>query len=178
MIKSFKSVLYFIGVLSISMFIDSNVELFMTVDNEIDAGSEITVLINISKGDNRSFARFQQELPNGLTVSPLNLSNGNFIFEDNKLKIIWLKLPEADDFTGLGDFSLTGNTLHKTTFQNTAITFGKPFAKIIFKMPLNQWQGPYESFRGIHYVRVNATHDPELPPFEQMESFLDRKSVV
>ena len=99
MIKSFKSVLYFIGVLFISMFIDSNVELFMTVDNEIDAGSEITVLINISKGDNRSFARFQQELPNGLTVSPLNLSNGNFIFEDNKLKIIWLKLPEADDFS-------------------------------------------------------------------------------
>ena len=39
-------------------------------------------------------------------------------------------------------------------------------------MPLNQWHGPVESFQGIHYVRVTAEHDPELPPFEQMESYL------
>ena len=29
-----------------------------------------------------------------------------------------------------------------------------------------------ESFRGIHYVRVTSTHEPELPPFEEMESYL------
>jgi hypothetical protein len=29
-----------------------------------------------------------------------------------------------------------------------------------------------ESFRGIHYVRVTGTHDPELPAFEQMEPYL------
>ena len=39
-------------------------------------------------------------------------------------------------------------------------------------MPLNRWRGPLESFRGIHYVRVNTEHRPELPPFEQMESYL------
>lgn len=39
-------------------------------------------------------------------------------------------------------------------------------------MPLNKWIGPVESFRGMHYVRVTAEHEPEVPPFEQMESYL------
>jgi hypothetical protein len=42
----------------------------------------------------------------------------------------------------------------------------------VFDIPLNDWRGPIESFRGIHYVCVTAEHEPELPPFEQMESYL------
>ena len=82
------------------------------------------------------------------------------------------KLREADDLAGLGEFSRMGNTFSKTSFQTTAINFGKPFAQVVFDMPLNRWRGPVESFRGIHYVRVTAEHEPELPPFEQMESYL------
>ncbi len=82
------------------------------------------------------------------------------------------QLQEKDDITGLGEFSVAGNQFSKSTFQTTAITFGKPFAQMVFKMPLNQWRGPIESFRGIHYVRVTAEHEPQLPPFEQMESYL------
>lgn len=60
----------------------------------------------------------------------------------------------------------------RASFQRIAMDFGKPFAQVLFELPLNQWTGPVESFRGIHYVRVTATHDPELPPFEKMESYL------
>ena len=42
----------------------------------------------------------------------------------------------------------------------------------MFDLPLNQWHGPVESFRGIHYVQVTGIHEPELPPFEMMESYL------
>ena len=35
-----------------------------------------------------------------------------------------------------------------------------------------------ESFKGLHYVRVAAEHEPELPPFEQMESFLRTDYMV
>ena len=72
----------------------------------------------------------------------------------------------------LGEFSLLGNRLSRHSFQQTATTFGKPFAQAIFDMPLNHWRGPVESFRGIHYVRVIAEHEPELPPFEEIESYL------
>ena len=82
------------------------------------------------------------------------------------------QLQEAKDIAGLGEFSLMGNTFSKASFQATAITFGKPFAQIVFEMGLNEWRGPIESFRGIHYVSVTAEHEPELPPFEKMESYL------
>ena len=87
-------------------------------------------------------------------------------------------LQEKDDITGLGDFSVSGNQFSKSTFQATAITFGKPFAQKVFELPLNQWRGPIESFRGIHYVRVTAEHDPELPPFEQMETYLHQDYML
>ena len=91
--------------------------------------------------------------------------------KDSKLFLEMLK--GASDIANLGDFSTTlGSKYRKASFQTTAITFGKPFAEVIFNMPLNRWRGPVESFRGIHYVRVTAEHAPELPPFEQMESFL------
>ena len=82
------------------------------------------------------------------------------------------QLKEAADIAGLGEFSPMGNTFSKASFQTTAVTFGKPFGQIVFKLPPGQWRGPIESFRGIHYVRVTAEHDPELPPFEQMEAYL------
>jgi len=82
------------------------------------------------------------------------------------------QLKAANDISSLGDFSPSGNKFSKATFQTTAITFGKPFAQFVFELPLNQWRGPVESFRGIHYVRLTATHDPDLPPFEKMEPYL------
>jgi len=82
------------------------------------------------------------------------------------------KLEQTADISKLGEFSLLGNRFSKISFERTAMTFGKPFAEHISRMPLNQWKGPVESFRGIHYLRVTATHEPELPPFENMESYL------
>jgi hypothetical protein len=83
------------------------------------------------------------------------------------------KLKGMSDLSRVGEFSAAlGNKFTKASFQTIAITFGKPFAQIVFEMPLNKWRGPIESFRGIHYVRVTAIHEPELPPFEQMESYL------
>ena len=83
------------------------------------------------------------------------------------------KLNGLSDISGMMKVSTSfGNRFSKASFQTVAITFGKPFAQILFELPLNQWRGPIESFRGIHYVRVSAIHDPELPAFENMESYL------
>ena len=71
-----------------------------------------------------------------------------------------------------------GNQFIKASFQTTAITFGKPFAQTVFELPLNQWRGPIESFRRTHYVRVTVSHEPELPPFEKMESYLRTDYVM
>ncbi len=82
-------------------------------------------------------------------------------------------LKDKPNLEGVGEFSTTlAGRYNKSSFQSVAITFGKPFAQTVFELPLDRWYGPIESFRGIHYVRVTAEHPPELPLFEQMESFL------
>ena len=83
------------------------------------------------------------------------------------------KLEGMSDISGMIKISTPSlKKFSKASFQAIAMSFGKPFAQILFELPMNQWSGPIESFRGIHYVRVTETHDPELPPFEDMESYL------
>jgi hypothetical protein len=83
------------------------------------------------------------------------------------------ELKGMSDISGMGESSSAlGNRFSKASFQTTAITSGKPFAQIVFEMGMNEWRGPIESFRGIHYVRVTEEHERELPPFEKMESYL------
>ena len=83
------------------------------------------------------------------------------------------RLKGLSDVSGMIKVSTPmGSKFSKASFQTIAMNFGKPFAQALFGLPLNEWRGPIESFHGIHYVRVTATHDPELPPFEKMESYL------
>lgn len=48
------------------------------------------------------------------------------------------------------------------TITKSIIYLCKPFAQVVFDLPLDQWHGHVESFKGIHYVRVTGNHDPEL----------------
>ena len=121
-------------------------------------------------------AYYQADKERYLTSPSRSFEQVYFSFASNDLpkdpQAYIRQLEKTDDISKLGEFSSLGNQFDKTPFERTAATFGKPFAKIVFTLPLNQWRGPVESFRGIHYVRVTGTHEPELPPFEEMESYL------
>lgn len=82
------------------------------------------------------------------------------------------ELQGLSDISSIGEYSPLGTTFSTTSFQQAASIFGKPFAQVVFELPIGEWRGPVESFRGIHYVRVTASHDPELPPFESMEHYI------
>jgi len=111
-----------------------------------------------------------------MTSSSRSFEHVYFSFNSTKLpkdaKAFIRQLETGFDLSKLGEYTLMGNQLTEVGFQRTAASFGKPFAEAIFEMPLNRWHGPVESFKGIHYVRVTAAHEPRLPPFEKMESYL------
>jgi peptidyl-prolyl cis-trans isomerase C len=111
-----------------------------------------------------------------LTSPSRSFDHVYFSFSSNELpedpQMFFQKLEGTADISKLGEYSLLGNRHIKSSFQTTAATFGKPFAQAVFALPVNRWQGPVKSFRGLHYVRVIGNHGPELPPFEQMESYL------
>lgn len=71
----------------------STIGINMNAPEQIEAGNEILVEISLDKSDFDSFARFQQEIPAGLTPIPVETANADFSFENQKVKFIWLKLP-------------------------------------------------------------------------------------
>lgn len=65
----------------------------MDVPQSVVAGQEFTVNVNIEKGTLEEFSRFQQELPAGFTAVPDNSGSADFSFDNQRVRLIWLKLP-------------------------------------------------------------------------------------
>ncbi len=86
-------------VLLVLNVIFSDVSVDMSAPGQVEAGNEIYVEITLDKSDFDSFARFQQEIPAGLTPVPVNTANADFSFKDQKVKFIWLKLPSEQKLT-------------------------------------------------------------------------------
>ena len=82
-----------VGVLSINLMLSEDVAVNLGVPSTVNAGAEFDVEVTLQKGNIESFARFQQDLPNGLTAQVVDPASANFSFENQKIKIIWLKLP-------------------------------------------------------------------------------------
>ena len=93
MIRSIILLLNMVGVLSINLMLSEDVTVNLGVPSEVNAGGEFDVEVTLQKGNIESFARFQQNLPNGLTAQVVDPANADFSFENQKIKIIWLRLP-------------------------------------------------------------------------------------
>ncbi len=83
--------------IAISSFLNGGVTVKMEVPDVIDAGTEITVNVTIHKGKLTGFARFQQDLPYGFTAVVKNSANADFSFQDQKVRLIWLRVPDAEE---------------------------------------------------------------------------------
>ncbi len=91
--------LHFLIVFFISLFQTSDITVKMDAPAQVTAGTEFEVRVTVNKGDIESFSRFQQTIPAGLTAHSYLSSNADFSFEDKRLRMIWLKLPDDDEFT-------------------------------------------------------------------------------
>jgi len=99
MIKQLIVFVYMGVLLLLNSIFSDKVSLVLHSSDQVEAGSEIYVEITLSKSDYESFARFQQEIPAGLTPIPVNTANADFSFSDQKIKFIWLKLPAEQEIT-------------------------------------------------------------------------------
>jgi hypothetical protein len=76
-------------------------DVFMKINapDQVEAGSEVEVEIELHKAGLSGFARFQQQLPHGVTAIPVYPADMDFSFEDNTVKMIWLSLPQDNIIT-------------------------------------------------------------------------------
>jgi hypothetical protein len=118
MLRIYLGMFHLLGVMLLKFFFGGDVTTTLDVPAQINAGKEIKVQITINKGDLQGFSRFQMELPAGLTASNVSSANADFSFKDQKVRFIWLRLPEEPTITIAfnilcfgrlkGDFELQG----------------------------------------------------------------------
>lgn len=74
-------------------------EVEMSIDHpdQVRAGEVFEVTLSINKGDLSDYSRFSQDLPLGLIASNVSSPNADFSFDNQRIRIIWLKLPEEQE---------------------------------------------------------------------------------
>ncbi len=67
------------------------VEISIDHPNEVKAGEVFEVTVTIKKGTLTDYSRFSQDLPLGLTATNVSSPNADFSFDNQRIRIIWLK---------------------------------------------------------------------------------------
>lgn len=99
MIKQLVILAQFLGLFFYQLLFSGDLSVTQKIKSSIQQGEETVVEITISKGDLPGFAKIQQEFPKGFTAEPVETKGATFSFVDNKLKFIWMSLPEEGTFT-------------------------------------------------------------------------------
>jgi hypothetical protein len=121
MIKLIKQSLLTISCFTFSLAFSQEVSITNSLPASASTGQAIEAKYRLTKSPTMgSFAKFQADLPAGFTAESADIKGGNFTFENNRVKIVWVSLPGDAAF----DFAF------KMTAPSTAsgsITFAPQF---------------------------------------------------
>src|SRR4051812_11543689 len=84
-------------VFGVSMF--GQVTLTTNMPSSLSSGSNTDIEVKINKGSIANFAKYQMDVPAGVTISEVDSKSGNFTFENNRAKIVWVSVPSEAEFT-------------------------------------------------------------------------------
>jgi len=99
MIKQFILLIQILGLFFYQLLFTGDLTVTQKIPASIIQGEEAIVEIVINKADLPGFAKIQQDFPAGFTAEPIETKGATFSFKDNKLKFIWMSLPEEKVFT-------------------------------------------------------------------------------
>lgn len=106
-----------------ALMVSGSVMAQVTVSTKLPAtvppGGSFNMELNVAKGDVAGFAKLQQQLPPGFTAEEGESANATFSFKDQKVKFLWMALPNGDfkvSYKVSVDASLSGNQIIEGTF--------------------------------------------------------------
>ncbi len=184
MLKTFvKSNLLFSLFLTLApalLFAGETVTILQTVPAQTETGKEFTIEVEISKGAIGGFAKYQIELPDGITVREGDSKGASFTFADQKVKFIWMSLPADASFKVnfkataalAGNYSIPGtfsyvenNETQKAKANPSSLTVGAGGAVIAQTEPLKKEEPVMEEKPKETATPVSET--PSAPKVEE-----------
>jgi|SRR6056297_933735 len=75
------------------------IELRLEAPDTVVAGNEFEVSFTLNKGDLSDYSRFSQQVPEGFAASNIQSPNADFSFSEQRVRVIWLKLPPEQEIT-------------------------------------------------------------------------------
>jgi len=98
MVKAFLPVLNLLVILVLQLF-PGDISVTLLAPKEVTAGNEFEVTLTLNKSDLEGFSRFQQNIPPGLEALSASSANADFTFSENRLRLIWLRMPQEEEVT-------------------------------------------------------------------------------
>jgi len=78
------------------------------------------------------------------------------------------QIRQGADPLDLGKPFALGRQKSLQTRADVERVFGEAIAEQLFRIPIGQWSGPYQSRYGCHVVNVSGRHDEYIPAFEEL----------
>ncbi|HXB41729.1 MAG TPA: SPOR domain-containing protein [Bacteroidia bacterium] len=94
-----KQVLFLLTMLLSVWTLAQDVKVTHNLPASASAGETIDAQFTVTKGSIGAFAKFQCDVPAGTQAAAVDTKSGNFTFENNRIKIVWVSLPGDATFT-------------------------------------------------------------------------------
>lgn len=87
------------------------------IPDKLAAYSTQTIEITIKKGPVSSFSKYQLDVPANVSVKEGSSKDGNFSFDNQRAKLVWVECPKTDEFTVTMILSV-GNATGQASFEH------------------------------------------------------------
>lgn len=77
----------------------SQISIIANFPSNMNAGSTVDADVKIVKGTVGNFAKYQLDVPTGYVITATDSKTGNFTFENQRAKIVWVSVPSEPEFT-------------------------------------------------------------------------------
>lgn len=90
-----KHIFFILCLVSLPLYaqVGGSVQIELDAPDNIVAGNSFEITVHLSKGDLKDYSRFSQDIPAGFIASNISSPNADFTFDEERIRIIWLKLP-------------------------------------------------------------------------------------
>ena len=83
----------------------------------MNTGSTVDAEVKINKGTVGNFAKYQLDVPTGYIISCTDPRTGNFTFENQRAKIVWVSVPSDPEFTIKFKVQVNSDAANPATFS-------------------------------------------------------------